>query len=164
MAKTPQIQSIGLSWREFRPAASKSANCNLLLQSPSSCLRIAEWRSNQSRSLSKSQQQSGCVPILMDIVTILKALTEARHHVHLGEVKAQAGVKGTFLPMLPPSRVVTQRSIDAGGNLNDIPNEDLEVARIDSNPKAEFSALDPLQMQPMQIAQDPNCSDSQQAW
>ena len=68
----------------------------------------------------------------MDIVTILKALTEARHHVHLGEVKAQAGVKETFLPMLPPSRVVTQRSIDAGGNLNDIPNEDLEVARIDS--------------------------------
>ena len=41
-AKIPQIQSIGLSWWEFRPGSSKSANWNPHLQLPSSCLQIVK--------------------------------------------------------------------------------------------------------------------------
>ena len=40
----PQIESIGLSWWEFRPGSSKSANWNPHLQLPSSCLQIVRTR------------------------------------------------------------------------------------------------------------------------
>ena len=69
----------------------------------------------------------------MDIVANLKALTEAGHHVHMGKVKAHAGVgTETFFADAAAKQVVTQKVIDAGGDLNDIPNEDLAPAGIDS--------------------------------
>ena len=70
----------------------------------------------------------------MDIVANLKALIEAGHHVHLGKVKAHAcaGVEGYIVADAAAKQVVTQKIIDAGGNLNDIPNEDLTTAGIDS--------------------------------
>ena len=61
-------------------------------------------------------------PLLMDIVANLKALTEAGHHVHLGKVKAHAGVEGDILADAAAKQVVTQEIIDAGGDLSDIPN------------------------------------------
>ena len=65
----------------------------------------------------------------MDIVANLKALTEAGHHVHLGKVKAHAGVEGN----IPTAKqVVTQKIIDVDGNLNDSSNVDLAAAGIDS--------------------------------
>ena len=66
----------------------------------------------------------------MNIVAKPKALTEAGYHVHLGKVQAHAGVEGNILAAA--KQVVTQKIIDAGGNLNDIPNEDLAAASIDS--------------------------------
>ena len=74
-------------------------------------------------------------PLLMDIVANLKALTEAGHHVHLGilgKVKAHAGVEENILADAAAKQVVTQKIIDADGDLNDIPNEDLAAAGIDS--------------------------------
>ena len=68
----------------------------------------------------------------MDIVANLKALTEAGHHVHLGKVKAHAGVEGNILADAAAKQVVTQKIIDADGDLNDIPNYDLAAAGIDS--------------------------------
>ena len=62
----------------------------------------------------------------------LKALTEAGDHVHLGKVKAHAGVQGNILADAAAKKIVTQKIIDAGGDLNDIPNEDLIEAAIDS--------------------------------
>ena len=41
-AKPPQTQPIRLSWWEFRPGSSKSANCKPPLQLPSSCLQIVK--------------------------------------------------------------------------------------------------------------------------
>ena len=67
-------------------------------------------------------------PLLLDIVSNLKALTEAGHHVHLGKVKANAGVEGNILANAAAKQVVIQKIIDAGGNLN----EDLAAAGIDS--------------------------------
>ena len=61
----------------------------------------------------------------MDIVANLKALTEAGHYVHLGKVKAHAGVEGNILADAAAKQVVTLKINDAGGDLNDIPNEDL---------------------------------------
>ena len=40
--KPPQIQSIGLSWWEFRPGSSKLANWKPHLPLPSSCLQIVK--------------------------------------------------------------------------------------------------------------------------
>ena len=57
----------------------------------------------------------------MDIVANLKALTEAGHHVHLGKVKAHAGVAGNILADAAAKMVVTQKIIDADGDLSDIP-------------------------------------------
>ena len=71
-------------------------------------------------------------PLLMDIVANLKALTEAGHHVHLGKVKAHVGVEGNSLADAAAKQVVTQKIIDAGGDLNDSPDEDLAAAGIDS--------------------------------
>ena len=71
-------------------------------------------------------------PLLMDIVANLKALTEARHQVHLGKVKAHAGVEGNILANAAAKQFVTQNIIDADGDSNDIPNEDLAAARNDS--------------------------------
>ena len=68
----------------------------------------------------------------MDIVANLKALTETGHHIHLGEVKAHAGVEGNILANAAAKQVVTQKIIGADGDLNDIPNEDLAAAGIDS--------------------------------
>ena len=68
----------------------------------------------------------------MDIVANLKALTEAGHHVHMDKVKAHAGVEGYILADAAAKQVVTQKIIDAGGDLNDIPNEDLAEDGIDS--------------------------------
>ena len=68
----------------------------------------------------------------MDIVANLKALTEAGHHVHLGKVKTHAGLEGNILAAAAAKQFVTQKIIDAGGDLNDIPNEDLAAAGIDS--------------------------------
>ena len=65
----------------------------------------------------------------------MKALTEAGHHVHLGKVKAHAVVAGNILADAAAKMVVTQKTIDvidADGDLNDIPNEDLAEAGIDS--------------------------------
>ena len=59
----------------------------------------------------------------------LKALTEAGH---LGKVKAHAGVAGNILADAAAKLVVTRKIIDADGDLNDIPNEDLAEAGIDS--------------------------------
>ena len=67
----------------------------------------------------------------MDIVAKLKALTEAGHHVHVGKVKAHAGVEGKVLGDAAADQFVTQKIIDAGGNLSDIPIEDLAAAGID---------------------------------
>ena len=70
----------------------------------------------------------------MDILSYLsnlKALTGAGHHVHLGKVKAYAGVEGNILADAAAKQVVTQKIIDAGGNLNDIPNENLAAAGIE---------------------------------
>ena len=64
----------------------------------------------------------------MDIVVDLKALTEAGHHVHLGKVKAHAGVEGNNRADAAAKQIVTQKIIDADG----IPNEDLAAAGIDS--------------------------------
>ena len=50
----------------------------------------------------------------------LKALTEAGHHVHLGKVKAHARAQGNILADAAAKKVVTQKSVDAGGDLNDI--------------------------------------------
>ena len=41
-AKPPQTQPIRLSWWEFRPGSSKSANCKPPLQLPSSCLQMVK--------------------------------------------------------------------------------------------------------------------------
>ena len=68
----------------------------------------------------------------MDIVANLKALTEAGHHVRLGEVEARAGVEGNALAGAAAKQIVTQKIIVAGGDLNDNPNEDLAVAGIGS--------------------------------
>ena len=62
----------------------------------------------------------------MDIVANLKALTEAGHHVHLGKP-----MQGNILADVAAKQVVTQKIIDAGGNLNDIPNENLAAAGIE---------------------------------
>ena len=69
----------------------------------------------------------------MDIVANLKALTEAGHHVHLGKVKAHAGVEGNILADAAAKQVVTQKIIDADVDLNGIPDEDLAAAGIDSS-------------------------------
>ena len=75
-------------------------------------------------------------PLLMDIVANMKALTEAGHHVHLAKVKAHAGictlVQGNVLADAAANKVVTQKIIDTGCDLKDIPNEDLIEAGIDS--------------------------------
>ena len=71
-------------------------------------------------------------PLLKDIMANLKVLTEAGHHVHLDKVKAHAGVAGNILADAAAKIVVTQKIIDADGNLNDIPNEDLAEAGIES--------------------------------
>ena len=63
----------------------------------------------------------------MDIVANLKALTEAGHHVHLGKP-----MQGNILADVAAKQVVTQKIIDAGGDLNDTPNEYLIEAGIDS--------------------------------
>ena len=71
----------------------------------------------------------------MDILSYLsnlKALTGAGHHVHLGKVKAYAGVEGNILADAAAKQVVTQKIIDAGSTLNELPNEDLEAAGIAS--------------------------------
>ena len=46
-------------------------------------------------------------PLPMDIVANLKALTESGHHVHLGKVKAHAGVEGDILADAAAKQVVT---------------------------------------------------------
>ena len=69
----------------------------------------------------------------MNIVANLKALTEAGHHLYLGKAKAHAGVEGNILADAAAKQVVTQQSIDAGAYPDDIRNEVLEVAGIDSN-------------------------------
>ena len=66
--------------------------------------------------------------------------TEAGHHAHLGEVEAHAGVNGNILADVAAKKVVTQRIIDAGGILNDIPNADLAAAGIDSTCDASSNA------------------------
>ena len=68
----------------------------------------------------------------MDIVANLKALTEARYHVHLGNMKALAGLEGKIYASAAAKQVVIEYIIDAGGDLKDIPIEDLEAAGIDS--------------------------------
>ena len=78
----------------------------------------------------------------MDIVASLKALTEAGHHVHLGKVKAHAGVEGNILADAAAKQVVTQKIIDAGGDLSDIPHEDLATAGIDSACNVSNNALE----------------------
>ena len=60
----------------------------------------------------------------------LKALTEAGHHVHVGKVKAHAGAEGNILADAATRKIVTQKIIGSGGDLNDIPHEDLEGAGI----------------------------------
>ena len=60
----------------------------------------------------------------------LKALTEAGHNVNLGNVKTHAGVAGNILADAAAKMVVTQKIIDADGDLNDISNEDLAAAGI----------------------------------
>ena len=61
----------------------------------------------------------------------LKTLTEHGHRIHLGKVKAHTGVEGNIIADAAAKSVVTQKIIDAGGNLNLIPDEDLEAAGID---------------------------------
>ena len=51
----------------------------------------------------------------MDIVANLKALTEVGHHVHLGKV--HAGVEGNILADAAAKQVVTQKIVDADGDL-----------------------------------------------
>ena len=46
----------------------------------------------------------------------------------MGGVKAQTGVEGTILADAAAKQVLTHKIIDAGGDLKDIPNEDLEEA------------------------------------
>ena len=46
-------------------------------------------------------------------------------------MKAHAGVEGNILADAAAKQVVTQKCNDAGGDLNDIPNEDLAAAGID---------------------------------
>ena len=57
----------------------------------------------------------------MDIVANLKALTETEHHLHLGKVKAHAGVEGNIPADAAAKQVATQKITDGGGELNDIP-------------------------------------------
>ena len=76
----------------------------------------------------------------MDIVANLKALTEAGHHVHLGKVKAHAGIQNNILADAAAKQVVTQKIIDAGGDLNDSPDEDLAAAGIDSTCHVSINA------------------------
>ena len=75
-------------------------------------------------------------PLLMNIVANLKALTEAGQHVHLRKVKAHARLKGSIFANIDAAamakKIVTGKTIDAGGDLNDIPDEDLEAAGIHS--------------------------------
>ena len=49
-----------------------------------------------------------------------------------GQGESHAGVEGNTLADAAAKQVVTQKIIDAGGDLNDIPNEDLAAAGIDS--------------------------------
>ena len=70
-------------------------------------------------------------PILLDNVANLKALTEAGHNVHLGKVKAHAGIEGSILADAAADKLVTQ-IIDAGGDLKaNVADEDFEAAGID---------------------------------
>ncbi len=52
-------------------------------------------------------------PLLRDIVSCLKNLTDAGHHVHLGKVKAHMGVRGNILADAAAKAVVTQKNLDA---------------------------------------------------
>ncbi len=55
-------------------------------------------------------------PLLRDIVTRLKDLTDAGHHIHLGKVKANMGVRGNILAQAAAKAVVTQKILDANPN------------------------------------------------
>ena len=59
-------------------------------------------------------------PILAGTVSHLKTLTEGGHCIHLGKVKAHAGVEEIIIADAAANKVVTQKIIDAGGDLNHI--------------------------------------------
>ena len=67
-------------------------------------------------------------PILADIVSCLKTLTD---RIHLGKVNAHTGVEGNIIADAAAKNVATQDIIDAGGTLNLILDEDLEAAGMD---------------------------------
>ena len=138
--KTPQTLSMGLSWWGFRPGSSKSANWGPHLQPPPAATTFKLLTDSQVmlQLIQKAIKQPATTwlcthgPLLMDIVANLKALTEAGHYVHLGEVKAHAGLAGNILADAAAKMVVTRKNIDADGDLSDISNEDLIEAGIDS--------------------------------
>ncbi len=72
-------------------------------------------------------------PLLRDIVTRLKDLTDAGHHIHLGKVKAHMGVRGKKLADAAAKAVVTQKILDADPDnmVNSFSTQELREAQID---------------------------------
>ena len=60
----------------------------------------------------------------------MKTWTEGGHCIHLGKVKAHTGVEGNIIVGAAAKNVVTQKIIDAGGDLNHIPDKELEAVGI----------------------------------
>ena len=101
------------------------------------CCGLWGWRSNPG-CYSLFEQSSGVgsrearLPLINGWQVRDKRLTAYTLLYFQGKVKAHAGVEGNILADAAAKQVVTLKTIDAGGDLNDIPNEHLAAAGIDT--------------------------------